>query len=310
MRRRALGTEKQADLSVIGYGGWELGGRVDRPERPEGELVDAVLEALASGINWIDTAETYGAGRSERIVGRAVREWKQPVMIASKLAPIPSSSGSGFEPWQVRWGLQRALTRIGQDHVDIYMLHWPDPNVEVSQTWEAMAELVEGQMVKWIGLSNFPEKLVAECERIRHVDVVEVEFSLLRREAEKLIQWCATQGIGVFTYGSLAYGILTTSRHSAPNDDGGDWYKDLFAASQMAETRPKLAQLASIASEVGCTPGQLALAWTANQPGVTAALAGSKNPVHIRENAAAGDIVIDSSALVRVGAIFAAPAPA
>jgi methylglyoxal reductase len=301
MRTHSLGPLGPG-LTVVGYGGWELGGRVDRPELPEDELVEAVLAAFRAGINWVDTAETYGAGRSERIIGRACAVWGEKVLVASKLAPIPSSSGSGFEPWQVRWGAERTLTRLQRDRIDLYLLHWPDERVDLQSTWEAMAGLVEDGLVAAIGLSNFPRELIEVCARIRRVDCVQVEFSLLNRSSAALLAWCERQGITGLAYGSLGYGLLTGDRRASPGDDGSDWYQDLFAGDRLPAHLRSAEALAAQAAEFGCSPGQLALAWALHQPGVSCVLAGSRNPLHIQENAAAGDISLSDEQLSLIDA--------
>jgi aryl-alcohol dehydrogenase-like predicted oxidoreductase len=297
------------DLTVVGYGGWELGGRVDRTERPEDELVEAVLAAFRSGINWVDTAETYGAGRSERIVGRACAEWDGEVFVASKLAPIPSSSGSGFEPWQVRWGAERTLSRLGRDSIDLYMLHWPDEQVDLRSTWSAMASLVEDGLASAIGLSNFPLELVEVCGAIRRVDFLQVEFSLLNHAAAPLLAWCGQRGIAGLTYGSLGYGILAGTRRASPGDDGSDFYLDLFADGRLAGNLRSAGELVTLAGELGCSAAQLALAWTLHQPGVACALAGSRNAAHIQENASAGDISLSDEQLQLIDAALGGRRP-
>ncbi len=300
MNRRRLGT-LGPELSAVGYGAWEIAGRVDREELPGPVAIDAIHAALDAGIDWIDSAETYGAGRSERLVGAACAEWEGDVRVATKLAPIPSSSGSGFEPWQIAWGVRRSLRRLRRGQIDICMLHWPDPHVDLRRTWEALARLADDGLVGSIGLSNFPRELVETCEAIRHVDCLEVEYSLLNRTEEELIAWAGDQGIGVITYGALAYGLLTGARRSAPPQL--DWYDWLFAPDRLPANLELADAAGAIARDAGCTAGQLALAWAIHQPGVAVTLAGSTNPAHVRENALAGALALDADAVDRLRAL-------
>jgi methylglyoxal reductase len=299
VRKHQIG-EGGPDLTVVAYGGRELGSRADQFDWLEDRLVAAILTAFHAGINWVDTAEIYGAGQSERVIGKACGEWDGKVFIASKLAPIPSSSGSGYEPWQVRWGTERTLTRLGRDRIDAYMLHWPDQHVDVRETWQAMASLVEDGLLGIIGLSNFPRELVEVCEGIRHVDFVEVEFSLLNQRAAELLAWCQEQGIAGLAYGSLGYGILTGARRALPADSGNDWFQHIFAPDRFPSHLRLADGLAALAHEYDCTTGQLALAWTLHQPGVDCVVAGSRDPQHIKENALAGVMSLSAEQLDRI----------
>ena len=135
--------------------------------------------AVDSGINWIDTAEVYGGGRSEELVGRAL-EGTRDVMVFTKVAPHPQ--GSGFNPSGVRGAAEKSLKRLSREAIDLLQLHWPDTTTPVEETWEAMSALVDDGLVRAIGVSNFGRDLIERCERIRHVDSLQPPFSMLRRE--------------------------------------------------------------------------------------------------------------------------------
>src|SRR5688572_4248684 len=136
MRRRRLG-KQGPEISVIGYGAWEAGGTAWGPNESENVVIDAIRAGLDAGIDWIDTAEVYGDGVSETLVGRAISGRRDEVVIASKVAP--RSEGSGFTPEQVRAACEKSLGRLGIDRIDLYQLHWPDENgTPLQDTWGAM----------------------------------------------------------------------------------------------------------------------------------------------------------------------------
>jgi aryl-alcohol dehydrogenase-like predicted oxidoreductase len=293
MRARKLGSNGPG-VSVIGYGSWEAGGTQWGPNESEESVIEAIRAGLDAGIDWIDTAEVYGDGVSERLVGRAIAG-RGDVTIATKVAPEPE--GSGFRAEQVRKACDASLGRLGIERIDLYQLHWPDDSgVPVEDTWGAMTELQDAGKVRCIGVSNFDRELIERCLAIRHVDSLQPEFSMLDRRNAELIGWCGDQGIGVVTYGPLAYGLLTGRIGRETTFPPGDWRGRPQTEGPFADLEGSLAiveRLRPIAERLGCELGQLALAWNVHQPGVTAAIAGTRNPDHARANAGAGDIELD-----------------
>src|SRR3990172_3752488 len=208
MKTQKLGTSGP-ELSVVGFGAWEAGaGSEWGTHPPEEQILDAIRTAIDTGINWIDTAEVYGDGRSEEIVSRAVVGRRDEVLIASKVAP--ADEGTGFWPREGRRACEASLKRLGTDRIDLYQLHWPDDTgVPVEETWGAMAELQDAGSVRAIGVSNFDRELIERCEAVRHVDSLQQEFSMLVLGDRELIRWCGEAGVGVVSYGPLAYGLLS-----------------------------------------------------------------------------------------------------
>jgi aryl-alcohol dehydrogenase-like predicted oxidoreductase len=302
MRTKQLGSGGP-ELSVIGYGAWEAGGEDWGANESDEAVVAAMHAALEAGINWIDTAEVYGGGESERLVGLAVAGRRDDVLIASKVAP--ADAGTGFRPEQVAAACEASLQRMKMEVIDLYQLHWPDETgVPIEDTWSAMASLVDAGKVRFIGVSNFDRALIERCEAIRHVDSLQQEFSMLRLDDRALIASCGERGTGVLSYSPLAVGMLTGrfTRESATavqdwrrGDDGGP-----FAAEHLDRSLSVVESLRPIAERLGCTMAQLALAWNWYQPGVTSAIAGSRTPEHVRENAAAGDFELDEATLAEI----------
>jgi aryl-alcohol dehydrogenase-like predicted oxidoreductase len=304
MRVRKLGSNGP-ELSVIGYGAWEAGGTAWGPNESEDVVIDAIRAGLDAGIDWIDTAEVYGDGVSERLVGRAIGG-RDGVAIASKVAPKPE--GSGFRPEEVRKACDASLGRLGIERIDLYQLHWPDDTgVPVEDTWGAITELQDIGKVRCVGVSNFDRSLIERCLTIRHVDSLQPEFSMLDRRNAELIRWCGDQGVGVVSYAPLAYGLLTGRIGRDTTFQSGDWRGEPQDEGPFADLEGSLAiveRLRPVAERLGCELGQLALAWNVHQPGGTAAIAGTRNAQHARTNAEAGDIGLDEATLAELDGIL------
>jgi aryl-alcohol dehydrogenase-like predicted oxidoreductase len=310
MQTQRLGSHGP-ELSVVGFGAWEAGKGSEWGESPPDEqILDAIRTVFEVGINWIDTAEVYGDGTSERFVARAVAGRRDDVLLATKVAPEPE--GTGFRPEQVAEACRGSLGRLGTDHLDLYQLHWPDETgVPIEETWGAMASLVDEGLVRWIGVSNFDQGLLERCLAVRHVDSLQQEFSMVTRAEGDLLRWCGEQGIGVVTYGPLAYGVLTgrigmdtTFGADDFRGEGGETWDTLFAPEPRRRALDVVDGLRSIAEALGCSVAQLALAWNVRQPGVTSAIAGSRDPAHVRANAEAGDLEFDDAILAEIDALL------
>lgn len=296
MKMHKLGSQGPP-ISVIGFGAWEAGGMAWGPNPPDDQVIEAMTTAIDAGVNWIDTAEVYGGGRSEELVARAVGG-RDDVMVFTKVAP--KDSGSGFDKNGVRAGAEKSLERLERGVIDLYQLHWPDGSIAIEETWEAMAQLIEDGLVHNIGVSNFDQSLIERCERVRHVDSLQPHFSMLaQRGRSDLFPFCESNGTGVIAYGPLAFGLLTgavTKDTEFSDDDwrsgkhGMGYYHSLFAPGVIERNLEVADSLRPVAERLGCSLPQLALAWVFHQHGVTGAIAGSRSPGHVRENAEAGSI--------------------
>jgi aryl-alcohol dehydrogenase-like predicted oxidoreductase len=293
------------ELSVIGFGAWEAGGDAWGPNRSESEVTDAIGAGLDAGMNWVDTAEVYGDGVSEMLVGKALAGRGDGIFLATKVAPAPE--GTGFRPEQVRAACDASLGRLGVDVIDLYQLHWPDRSgVPVEDTWGAIGGLVDAGKVRWVGVSNFDRTLIERCRGIRHVDSLQQEFSLVRPEDRELIRWCGEAGIGVLSYSPLGAGLLTGAfdREDAQRID--DWRASdgLTSVGHLDRVFALVDGMRPVAERLGVSLPQLALAWNWQQPGVTSAIAGSRDAEHTRSNAAAGDLELDGATLAELDALI------
>jgi aryl-alcohol dehydrogenase-like predicted oxidoreductase len=201
VRTRTLGA-KGPEISVVGYGAWEAGGADWGPNASDDAVVDSMRVIFDVGINWIDTAEVYGQGRSEELVARAVAGRRDQVLIFTKVAP--DDEGSGIRPEEIRRAIRGSLSRLQTDHVDLYQVHWPDDRIPVEDTWGAMAEVVNEGLALYIGVSNFDRERIERCLPIHPVTSVQNQFSLLHQEDRaELLPWLARQDIGYLAYSRM-----------------------------------------------------------------------------------------------------------
>jgi aryl-alcohol dehydrogenase-like predicted oxidoreductase len=301
MRTKRLGRDGP-EISTIGFGAWEAGKSEEWGEPPPDEQILAAIDAVfETGIGWIDTAEVYGLGTSERFVGQVAAGRRDEILLFTKVAPGPR--GSGFRPQEVGAACRASLQRLGTDHLDLYQLHWPDDAVPLEDTWGTMAALVDEGLTRHIGVSNFDKGQIERCLAIRHVDSLQQEFSMFVLEDRELFRWCGEQGIGVLAYGPLAYGLLAcaismeTTFADGDFRSGGQTWEALFAPEVRRRELGIVDELGGIAERLGVTVAQLALAWTFHQDGVTGAIAGSRDADHVRSNGAAGEVELDRATL-------------
>ena len=311
MQMRQLGAGGP-EISVVGFGSWEAGGMHWGPNSSEQDVIAAVHAGLDAGMTWVDTAEVYGDGESERIVGRAVAG-RDDVLVFTKVAP---DEGSGLARDQVRGAIDASLQRLGRDHVDLYQVHWPSDDVPIEETWGAMSELVSAGKARLIGVSNFDRALIERCQAIHPVASVQNEFSRLHQgDRDELLPWLAEQSIGYLAYSPLAAGRLTGALahdHEFSDDDWrsgrgkyASWRDEQdeewpFDPGPMARGAAVVDRMRPLAEQRGATVAQLALRWALEQTGVTAVIAGSRNSAHATANAAAGSLAVDAAALAEI----------
>ncbi len=284
-------------VSAVGFGLWAAGsdlwGQVD-----EDQVMAAMVEAEGLGVNWFDTAERYSAGRSEELLGRALKGRRERSMIFTKVA------GLDLDPRRIRQACEASLRRLRTDWIDLYQIHWYDPDQELERCWEAMANLVEAQLVRYLGVSNFEVAQIETCEAIRHVDSVQPQYSMLwRQPEEELLEYCDRAGTGVIGYGPLAYGLLTGKYGRGAKFGADDWrsgelgagfYDSFFAPDKFSGHLDVVEQLQPIARQAGVTMAQLAIAWVLRRREVSGAICGVKTVGQAAENAQAGSLELSA----------------
>jgi aryl-alcohol dehydrogenase-like predicted oxidoreductase len=309
MQTRRLGADGP-EISVVGLGAWEAGGD-QWGHRPDEEAVRAMHAAIDAGITWIDTAEVYGDGRSEALVGRVLRERPGEVMVFTKVAHF----GSGLRPDSIRRAIRGSLERLGTDRVDLYQIHWPaEHEVPVEEAWGTLAELVDEGLTRHIGVSNFDRALIERSLAIRHVDSVQNRLSLLElRDRERLLPWLAERGVGYLGYAPLAFGLLTGAVTSETRFAPDDWrsgqgdvgyYDEYFAPDVIDAHLERVERLRAVAGRLGVPVGTLAIRAALDVDGVSGVIVGSRDERHVRENADAGDLVLDEPTRNEIASIF------
>jgi aryl-alcohol dehydrogenase-like predicted oxidoreductase len=314
MEMRQLGTDGPR-ISVVGYGAWEAGGTDWGANASDDDVVASMRAVFDAGMNWIDTAEVYGKGRSEELVARAVADRRDEVLIFTKVAP--DEEGTGIRPDEIRSAIRGSLRRLSVDRVDLYQVHWPDPRIPLEDTWGTMAELVSQGLTRWIGLSNFGREEVERCSAIHPVTSVQNEFSLLRQDDRSdLLPWLADHGVGYLAYGPLAFGLLSGAISADTTFAPGDWRGEeragrgtdgdgFFSPGAFEPNLELVDAIRPIAERAGIPLATLALRWALEQRGVTATIAGSRNATHVRSNAAAGDARLPADVLEEIDAVVA-----
>jgi aryl-alcohol dehydrogenase-like predicted oxidoreductase len=320
MRREPVGSSG-VDVSCIGLGGYELGPEPD--ETPDvARAAQVIRTAIDSGINWLDTSENYLATHNEEVIGAALSQVEDgDFLVASKVAPgaAITGGGSGFRREQIHAACRGSLSRLGRDHIDIYFLHWPDETgVPLEETWGAMAELADAGLVRAIGMSNYSPEEVARCHAQRPVDAVQVGLSMIDYldNRSPIADW-GDAGITVTIYEPLGGGILTGKTleqvraiWTGPWLEAG-FYKRLLGPGKGERSFAVADGVRAIAERLDAAVAQVAIAWVLNQPGVAAAIAGSRSESHMRENASAArlelpdDVVEELDELVGLGPAFA-----
>jgi len=312
METRPLGASG-LHVTTVGLGTWAIGGgdwKFGWGRQDEDEAIAAVVRAVELGVNWIDTAPVYGAGRSEEVVGRALRQLtadRRP-LIATKCGRINHADGSieaRITPDSIRQECEDSLQRLGVDAIALYQMHWPDPDPDIEAGWQAMAELQRAGKVRHIGVSNFSVEQLDRIAPVAPVESLQPPYNMLRREIETdLLPYCHRQKIGVVAYSPMAKGLLTgkfSSDRAAGLDPTDHRSRDPNFAQPRLPIHLQLADgLQQIAAQSGRDAAQLAIAWVLRRPEVTSAIVGARRPQQIEQTVAAGDWRLDDSQIVAI----------
>ncbi|MBN1391389.1 MAG: aldo/keto reductase [Sedimentisphaerales bacterium] len=298
MQKRQLG-HTDLKLTTIGLGTWAMGGpwQFGWGPQDDGDAIAAILKALDLGINWIDTAPVYGCGHSEELVGKALKQTKHKPLIATKCSLLWNEKRekvSCLKAKSIRKECEASLKRLGIDTIDLYQMHWGEPDEDIEEGWTEMAKLAKEGKVRYIGVSNFTVGQIKRVQKIAPVASLQPPYSMIRRDAEKeLLPYCKENNIGVVVYSPMQRGLLTGKFNRqyltilAPDDHRlrmPEFTEPAFCANiEFVE------KLKPIAKRSGRTVAQLAVAWVLRRPEVTAAIVGARKPSQIEETAGAGD---------------------
>jgi len=303
MQTRNLGAT-DLKLTTIGLGTWAIGGGgwdFGWGPQDEADSILTIQRALDLGINWIDTAAVYGLGNSETVVGRAIRGRRDQVFLATKCGlvweeggttPIPRLKGES-----VRREAEASLRRLGVDRIDLFQIHWPEPEEDIEEAWEAVASLIGEGRVRYGGVSNFNVAQLERARAIHPVSSLQPPYSMLARGVEEeLLAYCAANEIGVVSYSPMTVGLLTGTftRERLDNLPPDDWRHRAknFQEPRFTANLDLVEKLRPIAAEAGLTMPQLAIAWVLRRPEVTAAIVGARRPSQIEATAPAAETTL------------------
>jgi aryl-alcohol dehydrogenase-like predicted oxidoreductase len=294
MQTRQLGNS-DLQITPLGVGAWAIGGGglpFAWGPQDDNESIGAIQTALDRGINWIDTAPVYGLGHSEEIVGRAIKGRIRPYIFTKcTLVWDPNDPKREVTRTMKRDSIRRecedSLRRLQIDTIDLYQLHWPDPDNEIEEGWSAVAELQKEGKVRWIGVSNFKPAQIERALKIAPITSLQPPYSILSPEIEtELLPICAKHNIGVIVYSPMKSGLLTGAMTreriaAMPEDD--------FRQRTVNFKEPLLTRnlkLVELMREIGHrhggrTPGEVAIAWTLRRPEVTGAIVGLRSPKQV-----------------------------
>lgn len=305
MRTRPLGYTGE-ELTTIGLGTWAIGGgnwEYGWGPQDDANSIAAIRKAIDLGINWIDTARIYGVGHAEEVVGKAIEGRRDDVFVATKCGRHEDEEGKiygNLTAQSVREECESSLRRLNVDVIDLYQIHWPDPDAEIEEGWTEIARLVEEGKVRYAGVSNFSVSQIERAQAIHPVASLQPPYNMLERGVEaELLPFCAQHGIGVVAYSPMMSGLLTGkfSNDYLDSLDENDWRhrNKHFQQPAFDVNLEFVNRLRPIAERNDLTLAQLAIAWVLRRPEVTSAIVGARRPDQIKETAEAGDVVLSDA---------------
>lgn len=312
---RVLGNSDMR-LTPIGFGAWAIGGgdwQFSWGPQDDNDSIAAIHRALDLGINWIDTAAIYGLGHSEEVVGRALKSASQKPFVFTKCSMRWHDDRSIYRSLKaasVTGEVENSLRRLGVDVIDLYQIHWPDPDAEIEEGWEAMARLREQGKIRWIGVSNFSVEQMERAQRIAPITSLQPPYSMLRRAIEeKILPFTRAHGIGVINYSPMLSGLLTgkmTAERVAalPQDD---WRRRNveFNEPRLSRNLRLVELLREIGAGHGVAPGVVAIAWTLHNPAITAAIVGGRSAEQVDGVVPAREFRLSTDEYARINAFLA-----
>ena len=311
MEKRKLGFT-DIELTIIGFGAWAIGGdgwQFSWGPQDDAESMATIRRALDLGINWIDTAPAYGLGRSEEVVGRAIKGRRDEVIIATKCGMDWDDQGTvrrDSRPSRIRREVEDSLRRLDVDVIDLYQIHWPDPHTPLEESWGTMADLIYEGKVRAIGVSNFTVPQLQRAMRVAPVASLQPPYNLMNRDVEAdLLPFCRENNIGVVAYSPMQSGLLT-GRFDPARLTEDDWRLRDFSEADFARARMLSSQLSPLAEEHGYSMAQLAVAWVNAQAGLTASIVGARRPDQIEETVRAAEWALNGQHLEAIESAISA----
>ncbi len=312
MQKRRLGNSDM-EITPIGFGAWAIGGpgwEYSWGAQDDQDSISAIHAALDAGINWIDTAAVYGIGHSEKIVARALQGRSEKPYVFTKCSLLWDEQGNirgCLKAESIRKECEDSLKRLNVDTIDLYQVHWPNPNEDIEEGWTELAELQKQGKLRYIGVSNFNVEQIKRAQSIAPVTSLQPPYSLVARGVEdEILPYCLDQNIGVIVYSPMQAGLLSgkMTKERAANLPDDDWRKSSqhFKEPNLSRNLRLVEVLRGIGNRHNRTPGEVAIAWTLNNPAVTAAIVGFRNADQVEGMKGALDFRLNSSEISEIEA--------
>ncbi|MDG3013984.1 aldo/keto reductase [Speluncibacter jeojiensis] len=301
MESRTLGSQGLT-VSALGYG--SMGTAVGYGPVDDAESIAAIRRAHELGVTLFDTAEMYGWGKGERLLGRALAPLRDDVVIATKFG-LTRSFGSDSRPEHIREVVDASLRNLGIDTIDVLYQHRPDPNVPIEDVVGTMKEFVESGKVRFLGLSEADEATIRAAHAVHPISVLQSEYSIFTREVEPLLPVLEDLGIGFVAYSPLARGFLSGAVVSRDGYEANDFRRHVpwWAPENFGGNRAIVGELTDLATRKGATLAQLSLAWLLARGGDIVPIPGSRNPLRVEQNLAAADLTLTAADLAAIDRI-------
>ena len=302
------------DITRIGFGSWAVGGTGwfgGWGSQDDQDSIAAIHRAVENGVNWIDTAAVYGLGHSEEVVAEALKgvSGNDRPHVFTKCELVWDEEGNvsnSLKADSVKRECEDSLRRLNVEAIDLYQIHWPNPDEDVEEGWQAMADLKQEGKVRHIGVSNFGVGQLKRAEAIAPVETLQPPYSMLNRGVEDdVLPYCRENDIGVINYSPMFSGLLTgkMDKQRAENLPSDDWRSrhEQFQEPNLSRNLELVEALREIGeAHGGRAPGEVAIAWTLRNPAITAAIVGGRKPDQVDGVVGAADLELDDSELSRI----------
>jgi aryl-alcohol dehydrogenase-like predicted oxidoreductase len=314
MQTKQLGNS-ELHITPIGFGAWAIGGggwAFGWGAQDDQESMEAIARALDLGVNWIDTAAIYGLGHSEEVVAKALKGRSSRPYIFTKCSMIWDEKGEigrSLKADSVRREVEASLRRLDIETIDLYQIHWPNPESEIEEGWTTLSKLKDEGKVRYIGVSNFNVEQLKRIQKIAPVTSLQPPYSLVKPDVEKeILPFCKENNIGVIVYSPMQSGLLTGKMTSdrVANLPDDDWRKNSseFQEPRLSRNLKLVEVLQHIGKQHDRSPGEVAIAWTLNNPAVTAAIVGARNPKQVEGIIGAGEFRLNQQELDQIAAFL------
>ena len=280
------------EISTITFGCWEMGGAMWE-FTDDNNNINAVHKAMELGITSFDTAEGYGNGHSEEVLGKALAGKRKDVFLATKV------QNRKLRPDNLREALADSLKRLQTDYLDLYYIHWPSFEIPLEDTIGELVRMKEKGLIRAIGVSNFRADRLCRAMELGGIDAIQTEYSLLHRGVEaEALPWCIKNNVAVMSYSSIAKGILAGVFHIIGRELSEDDFRAprrLFTKEDMEKEIPIVNLVKKIADARGVSMSQVAIAWLLQKEGMTSAIVGTQNEKHLLDNVKASDLTLTAA---------------